>query len=286
MSDLDEAVEKAERARKKRSFISRLIPGKNFKNRMRQLFYKHIYYDFKVKRKQNYHVISQYMDYPFEMKFIFDSDLKYPLCKNPFADLKDGIKGYLKEYKPKKGDIIIDCGAYVGQFSILASKIVGSQGKVISLEPDPFNFNKLADNIKLNQAKNIIALNKGIWNENCQLDFVQDDHASTIGTCMNGNSDNQAISVSVITLDSLIQECNLEKVNFIKMDIEGAEIEAIQGADQLLKQFNPNLAIASYHVRNGKPTWKSLEPMLDQKGYVATTEFLGQVTTYAKKQTM
>lgn len=284
MSNLDQAVKKADRARKKRSFISRLIPGKNFKNKMRQFFYKYIYYDFKVKRKEDHHVISNYLDYPFEMKFFFDPDLKYPLCKNPYADLKDGIKGYVKEYKPKEGDTIIDCGAYVGQFSILASKIVGSEGKVISLEPDPFNFNKLADNIKLNQVENIIALNNGIWNEKCRLKFVQDDHASTIGKCIDENSIDEPISVEVLTLDSLIQELDLKKVDFIKMDIEGAEIEAIKGAEHLLSQFNPNLAIASYHLRNGEPTWKSLEPMFDKRGYTTFTEFLGQITTYAKKK--
>ena len=64
-----------------------------------------------------------------------------------------------KYFKPKKGDIVLDCGAHVGKYALPAAKLVGVEGTVIAIEPHPENYNALLKNINLNKFRNIIALN-------------------------------------------------------------------------------------------------------------------------------
>ncbi|MEJ2252457.1 MAG: FkbM family methyltransferase [Candidatus Lokiarchaeota archaeon] len=71
-------------------------------------------------------------------------------------------------------------------------------------------------------------------------------------------------------------------MDFIKMDIEGAEIKAIQGAENILKE-GTNLAIASYHLINGKMSFNRLESLIESFGYKTKTKFSIHLTTYAFK---
>ena len=76
----------------------------------------------------------------------------------------------------------------------------------------------------------------------------------------------------------------IAKVDVIKMDIEGAEIEAIQGAEETLKRNYAYVAIASYHIVNGKTTSIFLENYLSKIGYKAKSDFPKHLTTYGKKE--
>ena len=282
MTKLKDDMEKAKRRHRLRCFISNLFPKSSLKNLIRQLFYQYMYYDFKVKIKKGYIEIDNYLGNKFTMKFHFDEQLKYPLSKNPLSDLKDGIKGYLKHDNIKKGDVIIDCGSYVGQFTILAAYLVGKEGKVIAFEPDPKNYAQLLKNIELNGLENIHPINKGVWNANAKLEFHQQGNCgSTLCATTDKKKEGKITSVYVVSLDNIIKELKLDTIDFIKMDIEGAELEAIEGGKDMVKRYQPTLAIASYHLREGKQTWKMLEPAFQKLGYKARTEFLGQVTTYA-----
>jgi len=187
------------------------------------------------------------------------------------------LEGYLKYYKLRKGDIIIDCGAHIGMFSLFASQKVGHHGKIIALEPDDENYKELLGNIKLNNVKNIIAVNKGVWDKNAELNFE-----GSLGVSSTISQRESGEKVLVSTIDNIVKEFKLKRVDFIKMDIEGAEIEAIIGAKKTLKNNNVNLAIASYHLRDGQQTYKRLEKILKNMNYNTITTFSDHLTTFAK----
>lgn len=65
----------------------------------------------------------------------------------------------------RKGDVFIDVGAHIGKYTILVAKIVGKEGLVIAIEPNPENYETLLENIKLNNLKNVIAVNIAAWNK-------------------------------------------------------------------------------------------------------------------------
>ena len=86
------------------------------------------------------------------------------------------------------------------------------------------------------------------------------------------------------TIDELVRRLNLSKVDFIKMDIEGSEIEAIEGAKETINSFHSSFAVASYHAshfEDGKQTWEAVEAMLKEYGYEVFTEYSVHLTTYA-----
>jgi hypothetical protein len=86
-----------------------------------------------------------------------------------------------------------------------------------------------------------------------------------------------------VSIDSELEMIGINKVNFIKMDVEGSELEAIKGAEQTLKNNDVHLAIASYHIINSQPSFTELEKLLTLFNYKAVTAFPEHLTTYAAK---
>ena len=79
--------------------------------------------------------------------------------------------GFLKKYKFREGDIIIDAGAYFGYFTILAAKKVGKTGKVIAFEPDPRNYKILQKNVAAAGLNNVIIVKKALFNKNTKYQY-------------------------------------------------------------------------------------------------------------------
>ena len=97
------------------------------------------------------------------------------------------------------------------------------------------------------------------------IDF---EEAGTVGSSavwFSGNDN--VVKKRAVTLDSWAKEKKLTKLDFIKMDIEGAEIEALDGAVEVIKQFSPKFAIATYHIVNGEPTYIKVEEFFKKLNY-------------------
>jgi FkbM family methyltransferase len=201
---------------------------------------------------------------------------------NIHHDVWLAINGYFKKYNIKKGDIIIDAGAYPGGFALLSSKMVGSKGKIIAFEPDVGNYKQLLRNIALNNIHNIIVINKGIYSKDTTMKF-NNGGTSGASVFVKDTLNKNITYVPVVSLDNELKRLNINKVDFIKMDIEGAEIEAIKGCKKTLKHNNTKLAIASYHILNGEKTCFKLEKLLSKLGYNVETSFSTHLTTYASK---
>ena len=192
--------------------------------------------------------------------------------------------GYVKKYKIKKGDVVVDAGAYVGGFALYASRKVGRNGKVIAFEPDDVNYLQLLKSIDIIGAKNISVIKKGLWETSSVLKFKHDADGAE-SSLLFDEIVKDYLMVPVVSLDEELKVLGINNINFIKMDIEGSEVKAINGMIHTLNSSkNVNLAIASYHIVDGKKTCFALERMLRELGFETETSFPQHLTTYAWKK--
>ena len=147
-----------------------------------------------------------------------------------------------------KGDIVIDIGAHIGWYSLLASRHVGEEGLVYAFEPEPRSFNILIKNIKLNDITNIIPINKALSDSSgIQLLYINLYKKDPSLFRMWSDSDEESVPVEVIPLDEYLEN---KQVDIIKIDVEGYEYKIFQGMEKILSE-NPNLIIFSEYWPEG-----------------------------------
>jgi FkbM family methyltransferase len=131
--------------------------------------------------------------------------------------------------KLEEGDIVVDGGANCGFFTLLASKAVGGSGKVVAVEPDYMNFQKLERNVRLNHLTNVILQRKALWNTPGMLLEL---HGKGVDTRVKEDRTRflkpTGKFVETTTLDKILDDHNLVGCLKIKADIEGAELEALR----------------------------------------------------------
>jgi FkbM family methyltransferase len=148
------------------------------------------------------------------------------------------------------GDVVLDCGGYNGD-SAQEALDLGAK-RVVSIEPSPRNLVCLRKNLEKEIAdRRVIVVEKGVWDrddvlileepaDNAASDHIRDVRPTSLTP--------GGVKVPLTTIDELVEELHLDKVDFIKMDIEGAEYRALEGARKTIAQFHPRLAIAAYHL--------------------------------------
>ena len=149
-----------------------------------------------------------------------------------------------------RGMIVLDAGANIGMFTRQALS-AGAQ-RVICLEPAPGNVRALKYNVAAELADGRVSIvEAGAWDTRATLTFVIDRARPGRTSCMEpgGESvDACRVQVPVLPIDAVIQELVLPRVDFVKMDIEGAELKALQGAAGVIERYGPQLAIAVEHT--------------------------------------
>jgi len=135
------------------------------------------------------------------------------------------------QYQPKDGDIIIDVGAGVGTETIIYSLMVGL-GKVYAIEAHPNTCNSLGLLMNINNIQNVVVSNIAISNEKGIL-YIENRENHVENSVCRGNQ--SGIPVQAITLDEYVKLNNIYKINFLKMNIEGAEMDAIKGMNESIK---------------------------------------------------
>lgn len=177
---------------------------------------------------------------------------------------------YERGYRLKRGDTVVDIGAHVGTFAVKAAHAIGNEGTVIAIEPEPNNFALLLRNIEANGLTNVVPVQEGAWNTKgkSELHLASHQGADSLrtDTFHRMKERDESITVEVDTVDNMLRELGLCQVDFIKMDIEGSEMEALEGMDQILRT-DVKLAIAAYHVVNGEPTYRTVVPQLARRGF-------------------
>jgi FkbM family methyltransferase len=171
----------------------------------------------------------------------------------------------------QKGDIVVDAGARIGTFAAKISNSLGDEGRIIAIEPEPRNFACLQKNIKANRLNNVIGVQKMLWSRTEKLDlYLSKSTAAHSAYCDSFyGSTGESIRVDAETLDSILERLGLGTANFIKMDIEGSEIEALKGMKKTLES-NVKMAIAAYHPVEGRLAHTVVAPQLEQLGFKTT----------------
>lgn len=147
----------------------------------------------------------------------------------------------------EKGDVVIDAGACWGDTALYFAHKVGSSGKVYSFEFIPGNIKLFNINISFNPElkKRIELIEHPVSNKTGEkIYFFDNGPGSRVEI---EPFERQTGSTTTITIDDLVKTKNIDKVDFIKMDIEGAESFALEGALETIKRYRPKLAIAIYH---------------------------------------
>lgn len=257
-----------------KKIISKIVPKGNAKEQVKLFYYslfkpKNVVFDLAdnngaVSYKTTFNGLS-----------LFTNEALYPIV--------DDFNYYQHFYKVKAEDVVIDAGANCGHLSIFFSKLVGPNGKIIAFEPDKFNIERIIKNKNLNSdlPDNIKIEDLLLWDKDELIDFYE---AGTVGSSAVWMPDSEhCVKKQAVTIDSWVANNNINKLDFIKMDIEGAEIEALDGCIETIKTLKPNFAIASYHIVNGEQTYIKVEQFFNAMNYPCkTVKFRGtEIITFA-----
>jgi FkbM family methyltransferase len=170
-----------------------------------------------------------------------------------------------------EGDVFLDIGANIGYFSLLGAKCVGDSGKVVAFEPIPSLVNQIKSSVKENNIFNIDLINKACGDKEGSMVLTKYDHnigkSSLINTEEEGNSTEV---INVLTIDSFCKY--FERINLIKLDVEGFEPEVLMGAKQTLRRLKPIIIFEFAPKRmlkktDGDEKTKNLFKLLDGLGY-------------------
>jgi FkbM family methyltransferase len=162
------------------------------------------------------------------------------------AEQRRGIYGS-GEYGPHSGDVVLDCGANVGV--TVHEELAAGAKTVIAIEPAPENLECLRRNYPKEIASGqVILVPKGVWDKDDFLTLRVDPKNSAADSfVLQREGAVELEKVPLTTIDKLMAELKLDRVDYIKFDIEGAEPKALTGAHDTLAKYKPRLSIASYH---------------------------------------
>ena len=250
---------KIEKIESEDNFIKALIEGENFNifydmlkdNISKKFFKKAIIYRYMLafypeafgNIKNSMHLVFKYsivniFYWIFKRILFIIQRFKYPLEIEVFITFYIfGLKQYnIKNIFEVKNDaVVFDIGAFKGDTAYLFSKKCSNKARIYAFEPDENNYKillKIKDKYKLN---NVIASNILFSNSETEINFLSMD------------LNRPAIKMKSTTIDKFVEENNIEKIDYIKMDVEGSERNILEGSIKTIKKFKPFLAIAIYH---------------------------------------
>lgn len=236
--------------------------------------------------KRIHYKILKFLDKPFNFKLLNGSTLAI----YPNGQIALGIfqKAFERQeintfQKIIKQDMtIVDAGANIGLYSLIASKLVGDDGRVFSFEPSKETFKRFMNNIKLNQSKNITAFNNGLGDKideklllrqeigygDAERYLFPNNEAPNI-KLENTNKIHLVEEVYINTLDNCLKTLNIQKIDFMKIDTEGFEYYILKGAKEILHN-SPNIIIlmecTPYGTARAKTTQKEVFKILQDNG--------------------
>jgi FkbM family methyltransferase len=150
------------------------------------------------------------------------------------------------EYGVKPGDTVLDCGGNVGVWTRKA--LDQGAAKVVGFEPAPENIESYRRNFKDEiAAGKVVLVPKGVWDKDDVLLLKRDPHNSAADSFVMLADGTPGVKAPLTTIDEAVAELGLARVDYIKMDIEGAETRALAGARATLAKFHPRLSITTEH---------------------------------------
>jgi FkbM family methyltransferase len=150
---------------------------------------------------------------------------------------RNTLNNLLKLVKP--GSVVIDCGANIGAYSIPLARRIGS-GTVISFEPHPGTISRLKANIALNGLQNVIAVPMGL--SDAEEEVVLHGSSATTASAYKHHGSQDSVAIRCTTIDQYCSTNHVQRVDCLKIDIEGGEFKCLRGAEQTISR-NPKLVI-------------------------------------------
>ena len=145
----------------------------------------------------------------------------------------------------RTGDVVFDVGSHLGAFTRFA--LQRGAGLVVAFDPEPTNLTCYKRTFQQELAEGrIILVEAAVWEASGTLDFTTGQHSGA-GSVHPSEGNPSAQIVSATTIDETVARLNLDRLDFIKMDIEGSERHALRGGRQSLARFSPRMAICIYH---------------------------------------
>ena len=182
---------------------------------------------------------------------------------------------YLDFAQLKQGSKVIDLGAYSGLTAIAFSKQIGPTGRVLALEPDPINFLSAEHNVsmhkKVNALDNITLVPLAASDEDGELELSSEGTMGSALVSIVGGYRGVTVKVRARTLMTLAREFHLQTVDFVKVDIEGAELFVVPQSAEFLAKYRPRMIIEG-HAVNGVSTVGPIVSFLEGAGYEAQVE--------------
>lgn len=176
----------------------------------------------------------------------------------------------------KEGSVVYDIGAHVGFYTLLAAETVGPDGKVIAFEPLPNNIAYLKKHLILNEINNVIVFETAVSEQSGTDTFEEMDSNSEGRLSPKGN-----LKVKVVALDELILSGEIPPPDYMKIDVEGAELSVLLGSKRMLLRHHPTIFLATHGVEMHKQccdflvsTGYHLEPIGLRKDVYNTDEIL------------
>jgi FkbM family methyltransferase len=150
-------------------------------------------------------------------------------------------KQLLFEKTITQGSVVFDLGAHVGFHTLLASVLVGSQGKVFAFEPMPANLVYLKKHLQLNRVTNVTVIEAAV--SDCSgIAYFEVSSSSFQGHL----SSQGTLQVKTVSLDELVAKGEIPNPDYIKVDVEGAEMEVLSGAKSVLTKAHPTIFLATH----------------------------------------
>jgi FkbM family methyltransferase len=164
---------------------------------------------------------------------------------------EDYEKQNIRLITEKVGDgmVVFDIGAHIGLMSVILAQKVGDTGKVFSFEPTPATFEVLRNTIRINDLENVIVPVQAALSSKSgkAMFYISDDMADSSNSLVNyrgGKRNERPTEVQLYAMDDYVDNKNLQSVDFIKIDAEGAELEVLQGSEKTLQRFRPSVILA------------------------------------------
>lgn len=165
--------------------------------------------------------------------------------------------------KIKTSQIGLDVGAHRGYWSIFYGRSISNTGYIFCLEPNPKNYRQLLFNLAKNNFYRAIPMPLAAWKENAILYLEITEYSSMGGQVREFGRGDRVLGVSI---DNLVRGLGLPQVDWIKLDIEGAEVNALQGAAHTIRTYQPTLWVEYHQNRD------LVIPTLQELGYIVREE--------------
>ena len=162
----------------------------------------------------------------------------------------------------KSGDVVLDIGANIGYYTLLAAKLVGAEGSVHAFEPDPDNFALLQKNVRHNNYQNVVLENRAVSDRNGKIELFKAGDNWGGHSIYDAADRSSHITVDVIALDDFFKD-GPTAINLVKMDIEGAEVGALQGMIHLFGRHESIKLFTEFSPVALKKSGSSAEEYLD-----------------------